>query len=210
MNPDGEKKSNTLTGSNVLASGTEGESPVRCAETVLEGSKSAVRASEDPATETAWERAVREHSRLAYRVAYAVLRNAADAEDAVQETFLKAFTAKSGDVEDWAGWVARIAYRSALDILRKKKHEDVEDFEFVDTAESQDEALSREQQVRKLRRMIAGLPQELREPLVLTAIEELNSRQVAEVLGVNEGTVRTRLMRARQLLKEKMSAEKSQ
>jgi RNA polymerase sigma-70 factor (ECF subfamily) len=157
----------------------------------------------------AWERAVREHSRLAYRVAHAVLRNAADAEDAVQETFLKAFKARGSEVEDWAGWVARIAYRSALDIARKRRNEDVEEFEFVDPAEPHDEALSREQQVRRLRRMIAGLPQELREPLVLTAIEELNSRQVAEVLGVNESTVRTRLMRARQMLKEKMVAEKS-
>ena len=195
-------------GGSVLASGTESEIRVRCAETMLEGSKIAVHESESSASGTAWERAVREHSRLAYRVAYAVLRNAADAEDAVQETFLKAFKAKMSGIEDWAGLVARIAYRSALDILRKRKPEDAEDFELVDPAVSQDEALSREQQVRKLRRMIAGLPQELREPLVLSAIEELNSRQVAEVLGVNEGTVRTRLMRARQMLKEKMSAGK--
>lgn len=173
---------------------------------MLEGSRIAGRESES--REMAWDRAVREHSRLAYRVAYAVLRNAADAEDAVQETFLKAFKARENEVEDWAGWVARIAYRSAVDIARRRKHEDVEEFEFVDGRETQDEALSREQQVRRLRRMIAGLPPQLREPLVLTALEELSSRQVAEVLGVNEGTVRTRLMRARQMLKEKMSTEK--
>jgi RNA polymerase sigma-70 factor, ECF subfamily len=171
----------------------------------LEGTRIAVRESESATAESLWERAVREHSRLAFRVAYAVVRNSADAEDAVQETFLKVYKAKDVKVEDWAGWVARIAYRTALDIARRRKHEDVEEFEFVDPAEAQDEALSREQQVRKLRRMIAGLPTELREPLVLTALEELNSRQVAEILGVNEGTVRTRLMRARQMLKEKMA-----
>ena len=52
--------------------------------------------------------------------------------------------------------------------------------------------------------MIAGLPEDLRHPLELSALEELNSRQIGEVLGINEGTVRTRLMRARQMLKEKM------
>lgn len=193
-------------GGSVLASGTKSETHVRCAETMLQGSRIAGREGESG--EMAWERAVREHSRLAYRVAYAVLRNAADAEDAVQETFLKAFKARENEVEDWAGWVARIAYRSAVDIARRRKHEDVEEFEFADGRETQDETLSREQEVRRLRRMIAGLPQELREPLVLTALEELSSRQVAEILGVNEGTVRTRLMRARQMLKEKMLAEK--
>ena len=170
--------------------------------------ESRIAGREGESGEMAWERAVREHSRLAYRVAYAVLRNAADAEDAVQETFLKAFKARENEVEDWDGWVARIAYRSAVDIARRRKHEDVEEFEFADGRETQDETLSREQEVRRLRRMIAGLPQELREPLVLTALEELSSRQVAEILGVNEGTVRTRLMRARQMLKEKMLAEK--
>jgi RNA polymerase sigma-70 factor, ECF subfamily len=154
--------------------------------------------------EIAFERIVREHSRLAYRVAFAVLRNPADAEDAVQESFLKMLRSKTSDVEDWAGWVARIAYRTAIDIARRRKHEDVDEFEIADPGEAHDEALSREQQVRRLRRMIAGLPEDLRHPLELSALEELNSRQIGEVLGVNEGTVRTRLMRARQILKEKL------
>src|SRR6185369_299686 len=127
-----------------------------------------------------------------------------DAEDAVQESFLKILRSKTIEVEDWAGWVARIAYRTAIDMARRRKHEDVDEFELADPGEAHDEALSREQQVRRLRRMIAGLPEDLRHPLELSALEELNSRQIAEVLGVNEGTVRTRLMRARQLLKEKM------
>jgi RNA polymerase sigma-70 factor (ECF subfamily) len=154
--------------------------------------------------EIAFERIVREHSRLAYRVAYAVLRNQADAEDAVQESFLKILRSKSTEVEDWAAWVARIAYRTAIDMARRRRHEDVDDFEIIHPGESHDEALSRKQQVIHLRRMIAGLPEDLRHPLELSALEELNSRQIGEVLGVNEGTVRTRLMRARQILKEKM------
>ncbi len=56
-----------------------------------------------------------------------------------------------------------------------------------------------------IHRMIDSLPEELRQPLVLSAIDELNSREVATILGVPEGTVRTRLMRARQMLKQKLA-----
>jgi RNA polymerase sigma-70 factor, ECF subfamily len=54
--------------------------------------------------------------------------------------------------------------------------------------------------------LIAVLPEELRHPLLLSAIEELNSRQIAEVLGVSESAVRGRIFRARQILKEKLAA----
>ena len=54
-------------------------------------------------------------------------------------------------------------------------------------------------------RLIDALPEELRQPLVLSAIDELTSREIAAVLGVPEGTVRTRLMRARQILREKLA-----
>jgi RNA polymerase sigma-70 factor (ECF subfamily) len=53
--------------------------------------------------------------------------------------------------------------------------------------------------------MIDGLPEELRLPLVLSASDELNSREIAAILGVPEGTVRTRLQRARQLLRQKLA-----
>jgi RNA polymerase sigma-70 factor, ECF subfamily len=56
-------------------------------------------------------------------------------------------------------------------------------------------------------RLIDGLPEELRVPLALSALEELNSREIAAMLDVPEGTVRTRLMRARQLLKQKLAAQ---
>lgn len=57
-----------------------------------------------------------------------------------------------------------------------------------------------------LERLIASLPTELREPLTLSTVEELSSPEIAEVLGIPEGSVRMRLMRARQILKEKLSA----
>ncbi len=156
--------------------------------------------------ESGFEKLVRTYSRLAFRVAYTVLRNHADAEDAVQETFLRVYKARSKEIEDPTAWVARIAYRVAIDLVRARKHEEVDEFEFVDGREAHDEIMSREQQVAKLKRLIAALPEELRHALVLSELEELTSRQVAEAIGIPEGTVRTRLMRARQMLKDKFKA----
>ena len=56
------------------------------------------------------------------------------------------------------------------------------------------------------RKLIAALPDELRYPLVLSALEELSSPQIAQVLGISESSVRGRIFRARQILKEKLSA----
>ena len=54
--------------------------------------------------------------------------------------------------------------------------------------------------------MIDALPQELRVPLVLSAFDELNSREIAGILGIPEGTVRTRQQRARQVLRQKLAS----
>jgi RNA polymerase sigma-70 factor (ECF subfamily) len=61
-------------------------------------------------------------------------------------------------------------------------------------------------QLALIHRMIDALPEDLRVPLALSANDELNSREIAKVLGVPEGTVRTRLQRARQLLRQKLGA----
>ena len=58
-----------------------------------------------------------------------------------------------------------------------------------------------------MHRLIDALPEELRQPLALSTVQELNSREIADILDIPEGTVRTRLMRARQMLKEKLAAQ---
>jgi len=54
-------------------------------------------------------------------------------------------------------------------------------------------------------RLVDALPEELRQPLALSTVQELKSREIADVMGIAEGTVRTRLMRARQILKQKLA-----
>lgn len=158
--------------------------------------------------EDVFARLVERHSRLMYRVAYGLLRNAQDAEDAVQEAFLKLYRGDAWRrMEDEKAFLARTVWRVALDRLPKKSERPIEaDEEFASGVASPESAVVREAQSALLRRMIDALPEELRQVLVLSAIEELNSREIAEMIEVPEGTVRTRLMRAKEELKRRSEA----
>jgi len=156
---------------------------------------------------------VRRQSSFVYRVAYAVLLNRADAEDAVQETFLKLYRNRGWrKAENERAFLARVAWRVAVD-RRPRQPEALSldsDREGAPTIEAQSPdpgpeltALLADQQAR-IHAMIDALPEELRMPLVLSAGDELNSREIGRVLGIPEGTVRTRLQRARDLLRRKL------
>jgi RNA polymerase sigma-70 factor, ECF subfamily len=152
----------------------------------------------------------RQH-RFVFRVVFALLRNAHDAEDVTQEVFLKLF--RSGrwkGVRDERAFLARTAWRLALDLRRAPAMKIVD----VDPDATESQGASPEEQLAcadaagAFHRLIDSLPEELRLPLVLSGIDGLTSREVGVVLGLAEGTVRTRLMRARQLLKDKISGSK--
>jgi len=158
---------------------------------------------------------VRRHSRLVYRIAYATLRSHHDAEDATQETFLRVlrFSRKLATVENPKTWLARIAWRVAVDRSRqraRKREIPLEDPE-KPTAElpsagvAADETIQGERVGVLLEGMITALPEKLRQPLILSAIEEMSPREVAATLGINEAAVRSRVFRARQILREKLA-----
>jgi RNA polymerase sigma-70 factor (ECF subfamily) len=152
---------------------------------------------------TAFSDLVERQSRFVFRVAYAVLRNAHDAEDVVQDLFFKLH--RSGAwlaMEDERAFLARSAWRLAID--RRPKLRAMPPPEL--TVASHEQAVIGSDLQAVVRRLIDALPDEFRQPLVLTAIEEMTSRQIAMVLDIPEGTVRSRLMRARQMLKEKLAA----
>jgi RNA polymerase sigma-70 factor (ECF subfamily) len=161
------------------------------------------------------EELVRGHSRLVYRIAYAVLRRHHDAEDATQETFMRVlrYSSKLAGVEDAKTWLARIAWRVAVDRSRRNERtreialEDPEEpLPEVTSAEATADATLQAAQVgAALERMIAVLPDKLREPLILSTIEEMSPREVAATLGINEAAVRSRVFRARQILREKLT-----
>ena len=162
------------------------------------------------------ETLVADYSLMAFRIAYSILRNHHDAEDAVQECFLRVlrYRKRLHEIRNPKTWVARIAWTAALDRrslrARVSGNEDAAEpevmMQFSDRNPGADEQLAGKQLQTLVEQMIATLPENLRHPLELSTVQELNSVEIAEILKIPEGSVRTRLMRARQRLKEKLSA----
>jgi len=161
-----------------------------------------------------FEELVARQARFMFQVALGLLRNRQDAEDAVQEAFLKLYRTDGWlRMESEKGFLARTVWRVALDHLpRRVEHmQDVSEMQLSATGRagvSPEQSAVNEDERLVLRRLIDGLPEELRQPLVLSSIEEMTSREVAEVMGIPEGTVRTRVMRARTELRRRFVAMK--
>lgn len=159
---------------------------------------------------------VREHSRLVYRIAYAVLRRHHDAEDATQETFVRVLrhSAKLPAVQDPKTWLARIAWRVAVDRTKQRGWAreiplDAQDspLEVPSSDAPADDTVHGTQIAAVLEKLIAALPEKLKQPLILSTLEEMSPREVAATLKINEAAVRSRVFRARQILKEKLSRQ---
>ncbi len=145
---------------------------------------------------------VERRSRFVHRVAYSVLRNAQDAEDVVQETFLKLYRSGAWEgMDDERAFLARAAWRLAVGRRRTEPGLILVPAQGLNP---EDAAVASDLHA-LVHRMIDALPEELRQPLALSSVEEMNSREIAAVMGIPEGTVRTRLVRARQMLKEKLA-----
>jgi len=192
-----------------------GEAILNEAATVAPGRDERRERTQEEARADQLENLVREHSRLVYRIAYAVLRRHHDAEDATQETFVRVlrYSHKLADVEDHKTWLARIAWRVAVDRSKQqgvKREIPLDDPEkplpeVFSSDTPADDALHGTQVSDVLERMIAALPEKLRQPLILSTIEEMSPREVAATLGINEAAVRSRIFRARQILREKLA-----
>jgi RNA polymerase sigma-70 factor (ECF subfamily) len=153
-----------------------------------------------------FESLVKRRSRFVFRIAYAILRNVQDAEDAAQETFLKLYRNHTWrGLDNERAFLARVAWRVAVDRRPTRINEEIDEDPLSPAPTPEQKAIAANAES-VIHRMIDALPEELRQPLALSAIDELNSREIALILGIPEGTVRTRLMRARQLLKEKLAA----
>ncbi len=161
-----------------------------------------------------FEAAVRAHGTLVYRVAFSLLGHHHDAEDAVQETFLRFWKQRQRwrEIADPRAWLARTAWRVSLSRRQARATTDsLEDaagavLRLRAEGAGADEIAATAQMRELLARLIAGLPAELRDVLVLSTVEELTSAEIAAALDIPEGSVRTRRMRARELLRHKLTA----
>jgi len=146
------------------------------------------------------------HSRLAYQVAYSVLRNRQDSEDVVQDTFLRIYRSRAWQrMEDEKGFIASVAWRLAVSRAKRSNRADPDPTTAPAHRTPEQSAIAADLQD-VLTRLIDGLPDELRQPLALSAVQGLNSHQIAGIMAIPEGTVRSRLARARQVLKQKAAA----
>jgi len=152
-----------------------------------------------------------------YRVAYSVLRNSTDAEDAVQEAFLRVLRHRDtlDEVRDHRVWLIRIVWNIVLDRKRRAKTrpetDDVSELARVlpSTGLSAEELAAAAEHHAHVLGCVEQLPAKEREVLLLSAFEELTSVEIAAVLDITESSVRSRLFRARNLMAELLDHERS-
>jgi RNA polymerase sigma-70 factor, ECF subfamily len=161
---------------------------------------------------------MRRHNQRLYRAAWGILRDEQEAEDAVQESYLKAFAglAKFRGEAALSTWLTRIVINEALMRRRKPRRLVLEDFENVvplpvpgrvEPVENPEGAAMRGQLRLYLESAVGDLPEEQRTVFVLRALEELSVEETAAVLDLNPQTVRTRFMRARRRLQSRLHEE---
>ena len=164
---------------------------------------------------------VREHSTHVYHLALKLTGDPAAAEDVLQETFLSAFKAipRFEGRSQLSTWLYRIAHNAALMKLRKRQvgtvslDEPVENQvgvpeprEFADWSENPEEILMDAEMRQAMQTAIESLSETLRSVFVLRDVNGLSTAQTADVLGLSEEAVKSRLLRARLALREKLSA----
>jgi RNA polymerase sigma-70 factor (ECF subfamily) len=155
----------------------------------------------DATSQAAFAEIVHSNARLVHRIALAVTRNPDDAEDVVQECFLQFYrNAKWPQIDDHRAYLARTAWRTALRRAARQSGQQLPDVLISPLAGPEREAIARQAET-AIHILIDRLPEKLRQPLVLSAIDELTSPEIAAILGIPEGTVRRRIHSARELLR---------
>ncbi len=169
------------------------------------------------AKEEALAALVEQYANTLYRVAFSVLRNASDAEDAVQEAFLRVLRHRDTieEIRDHRVWLIRIVWNIVLDRKRRAKTrpetDDVSELARVLPANglTAEQRASAAQHHAHVLACVDQLPAKEREVLMLSAFEELTSVEIASVLDVTESSVRSRLYRARNLMAELLQHPRS-
>jgi RNA polymerase sigma-70 factor (ECF subfamily) len=168
---------------------------------------------------SAFELLMRRHNRRLYRLARAVLRNSAEAEDALQDAYLLAFRSLHqfrGDASV-STWLSRLVLNESLGRRRRDQrrqtvvpitHSPTEIDVVPDAADDLPDQLTGREQVRALlESKLDALPQDFRIVFALRSIEELSVEETAQTLGIPEATVRSRHFRAKSLLRESLARE---
>lgn len=158
----------------------------------------------------AFEKLITPHLSRLYNLAYHLVQHRDDAADAVQETVIKAFRSLGGFREeaDLGTWLSRILRNTILDEVKRavRRHEEATDV-LPERGEHVTEPRAERQELRDLMLgYIHALSDKLREPIILYDLEGYSYEEMAEILDINVGTVKSRLSRGRLALREKIMA----
>jgi RNA polymerase sigma-70 factor (ECF subfamily) len=156
-----------------------------------------------------FEERLAEASTLAFRVAYAVLRQREDAEDVAQEAAVRAYRGFTSlrKRDQFRSWLVRIAWRLAVDRRKSERRRGVRELKASLTPPlppNAEEIAAGRQTEQRVWDAVDELPEKLRIVVVLSAIEGHGMREVATLLGLAEGTVKSRLHEARRRLLERL------
>ena len=164
----------------------------------------------------AFENLVKLHEKNVYNLALKLLKNREDAQDAAQDAFLKAWiNLKSYRGESkFSAWLYRLTYNTCLDLLRKAKKGEVisltTDDEEEKVADIRDDAISPEEctikkeEQKAVRDAVDALPEEYRQIIIMREFTGMSYSEIGNAMGISEGTVKSRLARARQKLAESL------
>jgi RNA polymerase sigma-70 factor (ECF subfamily) len=175
----------------------------------VEGCSLALSSMESARSEIDLAALVETYSSLLFRVAHSVLRSRAEAEDVVQDVFVRVLEHRRSltAVRDMRVWLVRVAWNLAIDRRRRIRPEQFDEG-FADSLVGRnlpaDEALNEAQRLRSVLRELERLPKAERDVLLLSVVEELGTAEMAEVLGRSESAVRALLFRARTRLRERL------
>jgi RNA polymerase sigma-70 factor (ECF subfamily) len=165
-----------------------------------------------PAPVSTWERIVRDHSARVYRLSYRLTGNPHEAEDLTQEVFVRVFRSLDHYVPDnFEGWLHRITTNLFLDKARRRSRlrfdslSDDAAARLVGSGAPPDQHLVDSLLDDDVERALASLPEEFRVAVVLCDIEGLSYDEIASVLAVKSGTVRSRIHRGRRLLRKALA-----
>lgn len=169
-------------------------------------------ATGDRAAMPPWDELVRQHADRVYRLAYRLSGNQHDAEDLTQETFIRVFRAvRNYQPGTFEGWLHRITTNLFLDMVRRRARIRMEalpeDYDRVPADEPNPEQIYHDSRLgADLQEALDSLPPEFRAAVVLCDIEGLSYEEIGATLGVKLGTVRSRIHRGRQALRDHLAA----
>ncbi len=165
---------------------------------------------------------VEKYQKKSFAIAFEVTRSQEDAEDVVQEAFVKAYLSLSNfkGESSFYTWLYRIVYNMAIDLKRRKMRKGGDVVEFDEHKASEDlenrafleerfagpgEVIARKEQARRLHEVLEGLSGEHRTVILLREVEGMSYDEIAKVLGINKGTVMSRLFYARKRLQKALA-----